>query len=426
MTASYHELTFAALDRLSVGADRIVTGISECAVMKGVVVLATCNRFELYLDVDAPLSGQGLSHAAREAAGLVASTSGVDDETALASFRIRTGAQAVKHLFTVACGLDSMVVGEREIAGQVKRALAVSHAAHACSPLLEMLFQRAARTSKSVARQTGLGGIGRSVVTHSLDLAEKSLPKWGDVKALLVGTGSYAGAVLAALHGRGCSGVRVYSPSGRATAFAASHDALPVNDLRAALADVDIVLSCSGTRTAQMSDRGYVIDAAMLDNARPLQAADGRRLVLIDLALHNDIDPDVAGLDSVSLFDLAGLTAEAPDADADAVRTAHRIIADAVADFEQARLGREADAAVVALREQAEEKIAAEVAKLAGLARQLGHAVDIDALTSRVRGPIHAQLHQHILRAKAEAIATAKAEERLAVSQAASPNGRTE
>ena len=404
MTASYHELTFEALDRLSACADRIIHVIEQRAPVAGAVVLATCNRFELYLDIDAQLTEAGIIHAARHIAGLVATESGVDAETALASFRISTGSDTVTHLFTVAAGLDSMVVGEREVAGQVKRALAASHEAGASSPLLEMLFQRAARTSKRIAEQTALGHVGRSIVTHSLDVAAQSLPPWSQVRALLVGTGFYAGAVFAELSSRGCTDVSVYSPSGRAKTFTAKHQATAVDDLSEPLARVDIVLACSGAHNQAASlDRGYVIDEAVLaDSARPL--------VMIDLALHNDIDPSVGTLDQVTLLGLADLTTQVPAADTAAILAAKRIVDEGVTDFEETRLGREADAAVVALRAKADETIAERVAELVESAKRSGETdIDIDAITRRVRGPIHAQLHQHILATRASVREAAKA-----------------
>jgi len=421
MTASYHELTFDALDRLSACADRIVDVIKQRAPVTGCVVLATCNRFELYIDIDAQLTEAGIIHAARHIAGMVASESDVDAETALASFRITTGNDSAAHLFSVAAGLDSMVVGEREIAGQVKRALAASHDAGASSPLLEMLFQRAARTSKRVAEQTGLGHVGRSIVTQSLEVVAPSLPPWKQVRALLVGTGFYAGAVFAELTARGCTDISVFSPSGRAATFTAKHQAVAVSDLATALNHVDIVMACSGAhKHCEDAERGYVIDETTLaDAARPL--------ILVDLALHNDVDPAAGLLDGIILLDLAELTAQAPAADAAAIEAAKRIVDDAVIDFEETRLGREADAAVVALRVRADEHIAAKVAELVESAKQSGETdIDIDAITRRVRGPIHAQLHQHILATRASALEAAKANASCSTEPAAHALIRTE
>jgi len=404
MTASYHELSFDALDRLSAGADRIAGVIKQRAPVTGCVVLATCNRFELYLDIDAQLTEAGIIHAARHIAGLVAGESGIDADTTLASFHIIMGVDVVSHLFTVAAGLDSMVVGEREIAGQVKRALAASHDTGASSPLLEMLFQWGARTSKRVAERTGLGHVGRSIVTHSLDIVGQLLPPWRDVATLLVGTGSYAGAVFAELTARGCGQVLVFSPSGRAEGFTLKHQATAVHDLAEALARVDFVVTCSGAHNHGLpQEQSYVIDEATV-------AGVARPLILVDLALHKDVDPVIGTMDQITLFDLADLTAQAPAADAASVEAAKRIVDLAVDDFEDARLGREADAAIVTLRAKADEHIAAKVAELVESARQDGQTdIDIDAITRRVRGPIHAQLHQHILATRASVREAARA-----------------
>ncbi|MBE9927886.1 glutamyl-tRNA reductase, partial [Cellulosimicrobium cellulans] len=249
LTASHHELDLDALERLSTGAHSIGgSAVAACDVITGAVVLATCNRFELYLDVDAPLDGTGVQHATEHVARMVAEASGVEVAQALASFRTRAGTEVAEHLFAVASGLDSMVVGEREIAGQVKRALETAHADGVTSSTLELLFQTASRTSKKVSTQTTLGGAGRSVVALGLDLAAAELPPWPQVRAVLIGTGSYAGASLAALRALGCDDVRVYSQSGRAEEFAAARGVEAVTDLVAALEDADLVVSCSGAR----------------------------------------------------------------------------------------------------------------------------------------------------------------------------------
>jgi glutamyl-tRNA reductase len=127
LTASHRELDLDALERLSTGSASLGrTVVGTCRPVQGAVVISTCNRFELYLDVEAPLDGDSLYHATRHVAELVAASSGVSTQAAQDSFTVRTGSDVTAHLFAVAAGLDSMVVGEREIAGQVKRALEVA------------------------------------------------------------------------------------------------------------------------------------------------------------------------------------------------------------------------------------------------------------------------------------------------------------
>ncbi|MEU4364987.1 glutamyl-tRNA reductase [Promicromonospora sp. NPDC023987] len=456
LTASHRELDLDALERLSTGSSsvgRVVVG--TCGPVAGAVVISTCNRFELYLDVDAPLSGDSVRHATRHVAELVAHASGVTGEVAARSFTVRTGPEVTEHLFAVASGLDAMVVGEREIAGQVKRSLVVAREQETTSKTLELLFQTASRTSKRVGTDTELGAAGRSVVALALDLAEREVPPWDGTRAVLIGTGSYAGASVAALRARGCDDIRVYSQSGRAGVFAESHGVQPVDSLVEALADADLVVSCSGARgrapagptaadVPQAQDSpvethlrgltsedgpeaslGHVLDAAALVRARE-RAADRagdepepRPLVILDLALHRDVDPGVADVEGVLLFDLATLKAHAPAVAHDVVAQAQGIVDRASRRFEETRLGREADAAVVALLDEAEVRVVAEVADAvdrltAELAARGEHApgeADADVIAREVRKRVHAELHDKIVAVRAKATAEAKAAE---------------
>ncbi|WP_402469914.1 glutamyl-tRNA reductase [Isoptericola aurantiacus] len=441
LTASHRELDLDALERLSTGSQSVGrTVVSTCRPVQGAVVISTCNRFELYLDVDAPLVGDSVHHATRHVADLVAASSGVTPQAAAASFTVRTGPEVSEHLFTVAAGLDSMVVGEREIAGQVKRSLAESRADGTTSKTLELLFQTASRTSKQVGHHTRLGGAGRSLVALGLDLAGEVLRPYPAARAVIIGTGAYAGAAVAALRARGCSDVRVYSGSGRAADFAASHGVGAVGTdseaLVEALADADLVVSCSGARGRRgAADPGaevsieYVLDAAAVARARERAAArvqdepEPDALVILDLALHRDVDPRVADVEGVLLYDLSTLKANAPataSADVDHART---IVAEATSRFEETRLGRAADAAVVALLDEAERQVAAEVAvAVARLTSELAPATptedDHDAIARDVRRRVHAGLHDRIVAARAVALAEARAAEAAVVAGA--------
>ncbi|WP_144681469.1 glutamyl-tRNA reductase [Cellulosimicrobium sp. TH-20] len=438
LTASHHELDLDALERLSTGAHSIGgSAVAACDVITGAVVLATCNRFELYLDVDAPLDGTGVQHATEHVARMVAEASGVEVAEALASFRTRAGTEVAEHLFAVASGLDSMVVGEREIAGQVKRALETAHADGVTSSTLELLFQTASRTSKKVSTQTTLGGAGRSVVALGLDLAAAELPPWPQVRAVLIGTGSYAGASLAALRALGCDDVRVYSQSGRAEEFAAARGVEAVTDLVAALEDADLVVSCSGARGRADAARPgaerreqaieHVLDAAAVVRARERAAVRAgeepvaRPTVVLDLALHRDVDPRVADVEGVLLYDLATLAAHSPSIASELVTQARTIVDEATRAFEETRLGRAADTAVVALLADAERRVALEVADVVALREADGDPVEpdeADEIARGVRRRVHADLHRAIVAARAEAVAAAQAEERAVVADA--------
>jgi glutamyl-tRNA reductase len=476
LTASHRELDLDALERLSTGSASVGrTVVRSCEPVQGAVVISTCNRFELYLDVDVPLDGDGVRHATKHVARLVAEASGVTPETAAESFSVRTGSDVPTHLFSVAAGLDSMVVGEREIAGQVKRSLEVARTEGTTSKTLELLFQTASRTSKRVGAHTTLGSTGRSLVKLGLDLAGESLPDWRVVRTVLIGTGSYAGASVAALRQRGSDDIRVYSQSGRAALFAESHEVVALDGDREALvealAEADLVVSVSGARgrrTVASLDaesvpaapaagapagaprpegaaRGpeasieYVLDAAAVARARLRAAAQHgdeaqeRALVVLDLALHRDVDPGVADVEGVLLYDLQALKAHAPATARAVVDHAREIVRGAAREFEEHQVGREADAAVVALLDAAEEQargeIDAAVDRLRAELRERGETdalgrpaepdeADVEAIARDVRKRVHATLHDKIVAVRAEAVARARAAERDVVSAA--------
>lgn len=433
------------------------SAVRTCEMITGAVVLATCNRFELYLDladgaarsaVPGVLSERDLAHAADEVARLIAVESGVSQEAARSAFTVRSGADVTRHLFTVASGLDSMVVGEREIAGQVRRALDSSHAEATTSPRLERLFQSASRASKRVAHTTHLGADGRSVVSVGLDLAEASIPPWRQTSAVIVGTGAYAGATVAALRARGCADISVYSASGRAQQFAQARGVDAVTDLVAALGEADLVVSCSGagrrnrpaqsgaeqpaaqsgalqsgaartgaapTGTAGISRAQpgtglrsddpaalrYILETAAVVAARDDAAvragedAPARPLVVLDLALHHDVDPGVGDIDKVLLMDLGTIRSHAPSTSSLPVRAAREIVAAAVAEFQDGETMRAADAVVVGLR----DRIAAEVeAELARSASSFSTPADLAAHEKSLRRFAATMLHRGITR----------------------------
>lgn len=394
LTASHHELDLEALEQLSTSAHSMGTSaVQACEMITGAVVLATCNRFEVYLEVadaEAPTESD-LRHASEQVAGLIAAGSGVSVETTRSAFAVRSGPAVAEHLFAVASGLDSMVVGEREIAGQVRRALDSAHSEGTTSAQLERLFQRASRTSKKVSQLTHLGADGRSVVSVGLDLAEAAIPPWRQTRAVIVGTGAYAGASVAALRARGCNDVSVYSASGRAEAFAQARGVRAAPDLVTALSDADLVVSCSGAgarrplpaaRAAGAPEPGatpdddaesleYILHTAAVLTARDRAAErvgehmPPRPLVILDLALHRDVDPRVGDIDHVLLMDLSTIRAHVPAIGSAPVQLAQEIVTEAAAEFVDHEAVRAADRIIVSLRERIEAAVDAEIARTA-------------------------------------------------------------
>ncbi|MEE6271930.1 glutamyl-tRNA reductase [Georgenia wangjunii] len=372
LSANHHDLDLADIDLVGAAVERAGAAAWVAAPgVRGAVVLATCNRVELYLDTEDP---DGAAAAAR--AILAAHTEHAASETPTRLSELR-GEDAVRHLFGVTAGLDSMVVGEREIAGQVRRALRAAREAGTTTPLLERALQHAARTSREVALATDLARAGRSVVSVALDLAAahaqacrradgapadphaSGVPRatLAGHRALLLGTGSYAGASLAALRERGCTDVVVWSGSGRAAGFAERHGvrAVPADGLAAALAGVDLVVTCRGTG-APVLDAATVAAAARDRGDEPL--------VVVDLALRPDVEADVAAVPGVVVVDLATVRRHTPAATRTDVERARALVAEAVQRYALDLEGRAADRAVVALRAALDAAVADELERL--------------------------------------------------------------
>ena len=303
--------------------------------LSGAITLSTCNRLELYAEL--PEDGtRDVALAQQQLAERVAERAGLDERFVLETMDTYHGTEVPQHLFTVVSGLESAVVGEREITGQVRRALNQARQSGTASGHLVQLFEAAARTAREVGARTGLGERGRSIVSVALDLADDiTRGSWPDRHALIFGTGAYAGATMAALRDRGCADIEVYSGSGRAQQFTDQRGGSPVTEveLPAALRRADVVIGCSGG------------SAPMPASAFP----SGPRTV-IDLALARDFDPAVADLPDVDLITLESVRLAAPEQAEVAVAEARALVDDAVEEYRAAQRGRSADAAIKALR----------------------------------------------------------------------------
>ena len=360
--ASHHDLELTQLERLSASADSLNRSLHELAelpdsAVHGTVVLATCNRLEIYVDAER------FHDAIDGVAERIAEAAGIDPAEAAALLKVRVGAPVAAHLFTVASGLDSMVVGEAEISGQVSRALTAAHAARTTTPVLHSLFQSAARTAKQVSARTGLGTAGRSVASVAIDIAAAELPTTGAADAalatstcLIIGTGAYARVVATALHARGCTRLQVFSPGGRADSFALTHHAEVVSpeQFADAVGKADLVVACSGT-TGGVLDVSTVT-AALAGRERPLQ--------VVDLALRPDVSAGVRALPGVRVVDLHTVADGVAPEHREAVTAAQDIVIAAVAKFEDDQAIRTLDPAVVALRQHVSVAVEKELVRL--------------------------------------------------------------
>src|SRR6266699_4457813 len=267
-----------------------VPGIDE------VVVLSTCNRVEVYAAASGPAK-----QVTRAVADLMAARGSAQVDEVLRLARIRVGSAAAEHLFSVACGLDSMAVGEDQIVAQIKDAARAARAAEPTGPVVSGLINAALRASKRARTQTTISTEGISLARAGLDLAAGHLGGLASRHAVVLGTGSMGKLAARLLREAGVGRLEVASRSpARAAAVAAAVRGRPLaaSDVPAALADTDILVTATGSAAP-------VVRAEQVRAAR--EAVAGRPLFVLDLGMPPNVEPAVGRLAGVTLVDLAAL-----------------------------------------------------------------------------------------------------------------------
>lgn len=259
------------------------------------VVLSTCNRTELYVSgTDAPAEARAMSAFLAEHRGI----SGLEYETA---FYVLGGADAVRHLYRVAAGLESMVLGEAQILGQVRVALQAAERAGAADALLVRLFQSAVSTGRKLRSGVGAADSAASVSAAAVELASRTVTDLSGCSVLVVSTGEAGSLTARTLLGRGAGRIVIAGRTlARAEKLAAELGvgAVSLHSLPSALRGADVVISATGAR-------GFQIDEPMVAGA--MHDRVDRPLLLIDLAVPRDVDPAVRRVDNVALYDIDGL-----------------------------------------------------------------------------------------------------------------------
>lgn len=343
LTAHQRTTPLESLERLSVIGDEVGTRLTEAHdAIQGAVVLATCNRFEAYFDLrddpEFPSTIPAMDAAMEEIARL----SDLPYRTVRETVDFAHGNHVAHHLFSVASGLDSIAVGEDEIAGQVRRALDDARRGGLTTAPLEHLFQRATETSRAVKNSTRIGESGRSLVRLSLELASSRIADWSAVRVLLVGTGRYAAASLAALRDKGAVDVRVHSRSGRSRFAQREHlVAVDADSYAAEAAAADVIVTCTTTTDT------FALTAA--EHAPRRAAYDGAQLI-IDLGLPRNVDPALRDVADIELLDLETIRLHAPIDEFATLGEAREIVAGAAARHAAARRVHEVSPSVVAMR----------------------------------------------------------------------------
>jgi glutamyl-tRNA reductase len=392
---SHKSAPLSLLERALVSGDdlaKLLRDLSAAEHVAGVFAISTCNRAEIYAEVDKFHGGVSVI------CDLLARHSGIPLAELTPHLYVHYEDRAVQHLLAVACGLDSMVVGESQILGQVRQALQIAREQRTLDRPLSELGTLALRTGKRAHAETGIDQAGASLVTVGLAAAAGRLrgldaPAGGPGAALLaglnvliVGAGSMSSLAVATAAKLGPAGITVANRGQqRARQLAATVSArwTDLSRLTAEVAAADLVVSCTGAP-------GLVLTAAMVREAMAARPT-GRPLVLLDLALPRDIAPDAGQLPGVAVVSLEDLRdagspgrpgALAHDEHVAAVR---QIVAAEFAAHVSAGRAAEVAPTVVALRAKAAEVVDAELARLAS------RLVDLEP---RTRDEIARALHR--------------------------------
>ncbi len=384
-TAPVAVLERVALD--SEGVHKLIREISDSEHVTEVAVLSTCNRTEVYAEVER------FHGSVEDISRLLGDRAGTGTDEVLEHLYVHYDDGAVSHLFHVAAGLDSMVLGESQILGQTREALRVGQEAATVGPALNVLFQQALRVGKRSHAETDIDRVAPSLVTAALSRAADHVGDLAGKHLLVVGAGSMARLTVATAARAGAGSIVVANRTPEhAARLAVQYDARAISLAEIgheAAGPVDVLVSCTGAA-------GVLVDVDAISSRRTSE----RPLAIIDLALPRDVDPAVADLPGVRLIALDTLAAELEQAvgvgDVDGVR---QIVAQELSAFLAARSIRSVTPTVVALRTMATGVVQAELSRLGARLPDLDEAsrAEVEKAIHRVAEKL---LHQPTVRVK--------------------------
>ena len=374
---SHRTAPVSLLEQFAMGRDDTVKALHELVAsdhVSEVIVLATCNRVEVFAEVDRFHGG------VTEVSRVLARQAGAAVEELSPYVTVHYEDQAVAHLFTVAAGLDSMVVGETQVLGQLRSAYALAQEEGTVGRALHPIAQRALRVGKRVHAETGIDRAGASLVSVSLDRAEARTGSLEGRPVLVVGAGSMGALAATTLARRGAVVTVISRTPAHAARLAETVGgrAAELPELAQELAGADVLVTCTGAS-------GVVVGTEPV--AAAMAGREGRPLVVVDLALPRDVDPAVAALPGVHVVDLALLQSEATTAllqgERDAAPTEAVAGSVAAGDVAAARALIEAETGLLRA-----ERHAAEVAPtVSALRSQAAEVVDAELLRLSTRLP---------------------------------------
>jgi glutamyl-tRNA reductase len=395
---SHSSAPVATLERAAVSGDtltKLLRDLVQAEPVAEAFVISTCNRVEVYADVDR-------FHAGVTAiCELLARHGGVPSPELTPHLYVHYEERAVSHLLAVAAGLDSMVVGEDQILGQVRSAIKLAAEHGTAGRVLGELGRLALRTGKRARAETAIGRAGLSLLSAAVEVAtgRAGADALAGRRVLVVGAGSMSALAVATAARSGAASIAVANRTREHAERVAASAGTPattitgLDDLPAALAAADVAISCTGA-TGQV----ITLDVASAAVAR---RAGPEPLVIMDLAMPRDVAPGVADLPGVVLIGMDQLREHAGAIAGDDVAAVRAILEAELASYQSAMDAARVAPVVVALRAKAAKVVDAELARLTGRlsADDLsGHALDEIAQT--VRRVVDKLLHAPTVRVK--------------------------
>ena len=392
---SYRTAPVGLIERIMVASRDVPEALRALLSQRSVeeaAILVTCNRVEIYAGVSTFQAGLA------ELSSVLAEHAGVPLTELVDHLYVRYDEQAVQHAYRLAAGLDSMVVGEPQILGQLREAYASAVRESATGPVLHALLQSALRVGKRVRAQTGIDRVGQSVVTAALEIgAKESGLATAEASVLVIGAGAMGALACATLRRAGVAKLVIANRRlDRAARLAEAYGGVAIDftGLATAIAQADIVLSATASS-------GYVVSATAGPDRVWTPCSQTDRKLLLDLAVPRDIDPALGEADGVFLLDLArlGVALAGPGSAADDVAAAEAIVTEEAVGYAAWLRGAEIAPTVAALRSRADEVVAAELRRLSR--RRPGLTDELHTEVARtVHRVVQQLLHQPTVRAR--------------------------
>ena len=372
-----------------------LVALRDYQAVREAAMLQTCGRLEIYAELDD--YERGVTQVKSFLANFRHGTTGYDIESYLYT---QLGNEAVRHLFRVCTGLDSMLIGEAEILGQVKDAYVAATRAKSLGRTLHRLFREALAAGKAARAQTGIGDESVSIATAAIEAARAHLGTLEGASVLVVGAGKMGRTAVKRLRQEGASRLivanRTMSRSRDLVAEAGLGEAVELPELADALAAADVVVASTGASHFVLTEER--VSAAM--TRRP-----ERPLFIVDIAVPRDVDPTVTGVGNVSLVDIDGLKSvvdERLELRREAIPAVEEIIAEYVDRFEDWYRSRVAVPVIARLTQKAE------AIRRAELERLLARCPDLDErermlVTGTTMTIVSKLLHSAILKIREQA-----------------------